>query len=326
MEIKKLTYLVSADETGLRLDKFLHQRLTSYSRTYHQKLIEQKNVTVNGKSVKPSFVVTQGECVEVNLPIPEETGIQPQNIPLSIVYQDQDIIVIDKPAGIVVHPGAGVQSGTIVNALLYHCRDLSGIGGRLRPGIVHRLDKNTSGLMVVAKNDRAHLHLAQQLADKTMKRKYQALVWHILEPREGRIETFLNRSKRDRKIFTVSTAGKKAITLYEVEKYFQFLTLINIQLETGRTHQIRTHFNHIHHPVFGDPEYNGRNKQLLQLKNSNYRQRAQYLLSLIHRQALHAVQLSFIHPTHFSVMNFTSALPADFQRLLDELKNEGTTL
>jgi len=325
MEIKKLTYLVSADETGLRLDKFLHQRLTNYSRTFHQKLIEQKNVTVNGKTVKPSFAVSQGDCIEVNVPIPDETEIQPQNIPLSIVYQDQDIIVIDKPAGIVVHPGAGVRSGTIVNALLYHCKDLSGVGGRLRPGIVHRLDKNTSGLMVVAKNDQAHLQLAQQLADKTMKRKYQALVWHLLEPREGRIETFLNRSKRDRKIFTVSTSGKKAITLYEVEKYFQFLTLVNMQLETGRTHQIRTHFNHIHHPVFGDPEYNGRNKQLSQLKNSNYRQRAQYLLSLIHRQALHAVQLSFIHPTRFSAMNFTSPLPADFQRLLDELKNEGTT-
>ncbi|OGB67047.1 MAG: hypothetical protein A2Y94_10540 [Caldithrix sp. RBG_13_44_9] len=325
MASNRIKYPVDADETGLRLDKFLHNRLPEFSRTYHQKLIENKWVTVNGQFVKPSYKISKDETVQIELPAAEETGIEPENIPLSIVYQDQDLIVIDKPAGLVVHPGAGIKSGTLVNALMYHCHDLSGVGGRLRPGIVHRLDKNTSGLMVVAKNDKTHLHLVRQLSLRTMTRKYQALVWFILDPPKGLIETHLARSKKDRTIFTVSEQGKNAITRYEVRKYFRFLSLLDVQLGTGRTHQIRIHLNYIQHPVFGDPEYHGRNKQIRQLKNSVDRLQAQHLLSLISRQTLHAVELRFIHPSLSAEMNFHSPLPSDFQKVLSELEVNGTS-
>jgi 23S rRNA pseudouridine1911/1915/1917 synthase len=325
MDSKRIKYVVDADETGLRLDKFLHQHLPEFSRTFYQKLIKKNHVTVNGQFVKPSYNILQDEIVQIELPAVEETGITAENIPLSILYQDKDLIVIDKPAGMIVHPGAGIKSGTLVNALLYHCRDLSGVGGRLRPGIVHRLDKNTSGLMVAAKNDYAHIQLAQQLALKTMTRKYQALVWSAPDPPQGMIETHLARSKRDRKLFTVSETGKKAITHYQVNRYYRFLSLLDIQLETGRTHQIRIHLNYLQHPVFGDPEYHGRNKQVRQLKNSTDRLQAQHLLTLISRQALHAVQLKFIHPSLSTEMNFHSPLPADFLRVLQELEKDGTS-
>ena len=325
MASNRIKYTVDADETGLRLDKFLHDHLPEHSRTYHQKLIDNRYVTVNGQFVKPSYKISKDETVQIELPEAEATTIEPENIPLSIVYEDHDLIVIDKPAGLVVHPGAGIRSGTLVNALLYHCQDLSGVGGRLRPGIVHRLDKNTSGLLVAAKNDKAHLQLSHQLSLRTMTRRYQALVWFLLDPPKGMIETHLARSKRDRTTFTVAEQGKKAVTSYEVRKYFRFLSLLDVQLGTGRTHQIRIHLNYIQHPVFGDPEYHGRNKQIGQLKHSADRLLAQHLLSLISRQALHAVELSFILPSDSTEMNFKSPLPADFQKILNELEEHGTS-
>lgn len=317
--LKILEYTVNRDEEALRVDKFLYNQLPRYSRTFFQKLIDNGQVTVNGASVKSSFKVSSGDVIRLEIPPPVETGIEAENIPLKIIYQDKDIIVIDKPAGMVVHPGAGVKSGTLVNALLYHCKDLSGIGGRLRPGIVHRLDKNTSGVLVVAKNDQAHIHLAKQLQERSMGREYTALVWHNLPDDQGEIDTTLNRSKKDRKKFTVTRQGRRAVTHFRVIRRFGFLTLMRIRLETGRTHQIRVHLNHIHHPVFGDPDYNGRTKQLSQVGKQSDRLLAKELLGNIDRQALHAGYLKLMHPSSGELLEFESPLPDDISTVLNKL-------
>jgi 23S rRNA pseudouridine1911/1915/1917 synthase len=311
---------VDVSAQGTRLDKYLFQNFPKYSRTYWQKLIEQKTVLVNGEPVKPSHKLSMGELIQAIIPEALKTEIIPQNIHLKIVYEDSDIIVINKPAGLIVHPGAGIRSGTLVNALLYHCKDLSGVGGRLRPGIVHRLDKNTSGLIVAAKNDNAHLKLTGQLQIKSMLRKYCALVWFSISEKEGKIDTFLSRSKRNRKIFVVSETGKKAITHFKVLKNYRFLSLLELQLETGRTHQIRSHLNFIHHPVFGDPEYNGRLKQLNQLHSGKDKLLAKELLGIINRQSLHAIQLRFNHPKTDDSLTFNSDLPDDMQTIIEYLE------
>jgi 23S rRNA pseudouridine1911/1915/1917 synthase len=326
MQPKSVEFIVQVQDNGQRIDKFLHACLPEYSRSFFQNLIQAGAVTVNKAAVKSSFKLSAGETVEVLIPPPQKTEILAENIPVDIVFEDHDIVVIDKPAGMVVHPGAGVRSGTLVNALLYHCRDLSGVGGRLRPGIVHRLDKNTSGLLVVAKNDHAHHQLTRQLSNRTMIREYQAIVWHKVSSADGTIETSLTRSKKNRKIFTVSESGRKAITHYKVDQVFDFLTLLTVRLDTGRTHQIRVHMNYIHHPVFGDPEYNGRAKQLGQLSSQKYRVFAGKLLQQISRQALHARKLQFLQPVSGNTLSFESRLPLDMQFVLDELKKEGSKL
>lgn len=317
---KKYSFVLEPRPQPVRIDVFLSQQIPDYSRSFFQKLIQQGLVTVNGRAVKVSHKLTGEDLVEVNLPPPRETGIEAENLPLEILYEDANLLVINKPAGMAVHPGAGVQRGTLVNALMYHCKDLSGVGGRLRPGIVHRLDKNTSGLLVVAKNDAAHIDLQRQFAEKTARREYLALVWGRLPEREGRIEAFVNRSKSDRKKFAVAEQGKPAVTLFEVEEYFSFLTLVRVRLKTGRTHQIRIHFQYLHHPVFGDPEYAGRNKQLNRLSALSQKKIAVYLLRLMNRQALHACRLCFIDPVSNQQLEFTAPLPDDFKELLIQLK------
>jgi 23S rRNA pseudouridine1911/1915/1917 synthase len=317
---RKIEITVREDEGGLRIDKLLHQRFEQYSRNYFQKLIKQQAVLLDERYIKVSDTVSVGQSVRLIIPEPEQVEIEPEKIPLKIIYEDSDIIVIDKAVGLVVHPGAGIRSGTLVNALLYHCEDLSGVGGRLRPGIVHRLDKNTSGLIVAAKNDAAHLSLSKQLMNKTMIRIYHALVWHHLSDSEGFIETFLARSKRNRTIFVVASSGKKAITHYKVMKYFDFLSWVELCLETGRTHQIRSQLNYLHHPVFGDPEYNGRSSQFGQLGKQDWRILAKMLLNIISRQALHARQLTLQHPADQRQMVFESDYPEDIQTVLDTLE------
>ncbi len=312
---QKTEVQVEEFESGLRLDQLIHQRFPEFSRTFFQKLIELGHVTVNRKKVKVSYKVSTREKICIYIPHAETTAIIPENLTIDIIYEDRDIIVINKPAGMIVHPGAGVRNGTLVNALLYHCQDLSGIGGRLRPGIVHRLDKETSGLLIAAKNDSAHLGLTRQLSEKQIRREYLAIVWHRFSEKKGTIETYLARSKRNRKLFTVSQQGRKAITHYVVEKPYEFLTAVRVQLETGRTHQIRVHFNHIHHPVFGDPSYNGRIKQLGQLARQEDKIRAKKLLALIHRQALHASGLCFLHPRTLTELKFESSLPGDMSEI-----------
>ncbi len=319
---KTYEFRVPGSFAGTRLDRFLVQQLPHHSRSYLQKLIDQGRVQVNSRTVKPSYKLEPGQRVFVEIPPPAETEIRPQPIPLEVVFEDPHLLVVNKPAGMVVHPGAGRRDGTLVNALMYYCRDLSGVGGRLRPGIVHRLDKNTSGLLVIAKDDRTHLGLQQQFARKTAHREYKALVWGRLKQSSGTIETRVGRSLKNRKKFTVTPQGKPAVTCYEVEKFYDFLTLVRVHLKTGRSHQIRIHFHHIHHPVFGDPEYGGRNRQLNRLSSPAQRRRALQLLSRLPRQALHAYRLGFVHPVTGQAMLFEVKLPEDFQQVLQILETE----
>jgi len=304
----------------MRLDKFLSLQLTEHSRSFLQKLIADKLVTVNDRPEKASYKLAVEDRVQVEIPPPEETEILPEDIPLEVVYEDPALLVVNKPAGMVVHPGAGNRNGTLVNALMHHCTDLSGIGGRLRPGIVHRLDKNTSGLLVIAKNDTAHVQLQQQFSEKSAYREYRALVWGKPDPATGEIENHLARSKSDRKLFTVADEGKIAITHYETEQSFEFLSLLNVRLKTGRTHQIRVHMRHLGHPVFGDPEYAGRDKQLNRLSALSRRNFAVYLLKHLKYQALHAFRLGFKHPINGEQMEFTVELPKKFVQLLEKVK------
>ena len=318
---KTFKFTIPDNFTGLRIDRCLSLKFPDSSRTYFQKLIDLGLVEVNDSKVKPSIILNTGDTIFIEFPPPEKTHLLPENIQLDIRYEDKDLLVVNKPAGLVVHPGAGVKKGTLVNALLFYCKDLSGVGGRLRPGIVHRLDKNTSGLMVVAKNDNSHIKLQSQFAEKISYREYKALVWGNLKEAKGRIETKMNRSKQDRKKFAVSKEGKNAITLFEVEKYYPLFTLVKILLKTGRTHQIRVHFNHINHPVFGDPDYSGRTKQIKRLSNLNERNLALNLLKLLNRQALHAFRLGFEHPTEKKWMEFTVPLPDDYSIVLKTIES-----
>ncbi|GAB4331633.1 MAG: RluA family pseudouridine synthase [Calditrichia bacterium] len=315
------SHSIPQSAVGLRIDKYLAERFSDHSRSFFQKLISEHLVTVNNQPVKVSYKLEEGDYVTVQLPEPEESDLRPQNIPLDILYEDEDLIVLNKPAGMVVHPGAGVKEGTLVNALLFHFQELASLGGKGRPGIVHRLDKNTSGVLVVARNNSAHFKLAQQFAEKTAKRKYWALVWGIPNPPEGRIETHLNRSKSDRKKFTVAQSGKIAITEYSTLKIFGQISLLELHLKTGRTHQIRAHLKYLHHPVFGDPEYQGR---LSQIKSAPaaIRPFLKSQLEILQRQALHAKYLGFFHPSTGDFMEFETPLPEDMQMILSNLKNQ----
>lgn len=323
---KNYSFIVLPQEASQRIDQFLSRKISGHSRSYLAQLIKSKLVLVNGESVKASHRLKASDRVEVTVPEPQVTELVAENIPLEIIYEDSFLLVINKPAGMVVHPGAGNRQGTLVNALLAHCKDLSGIGGRLRPGIVHRLDKNTSGLLVVAKNDEAHLSLQRQFAEKTARRVYKALVWGRVVPSSGRVETHLERSKRDPTKFVVSTRGKEAVTLYEVEKYYDFLSLLNVTLKTGRSHQIRIHFKYLNHPVFGDPDYSGRTRQIVQLKSKQEKDFALRLLKIMPRQALHAFRLGFVHPATRQWVEFHSPLPEDFSKVLKLLENTTNTL
>ncbi len=256
--------------------------------------------------------------IQLNLPNMSEK-LMAEKIPLDIVYEDEYLLVLNKPAGLVIHPGAGNRNGTLVNGLLYHCQTLSTVNGTLRPGIVHRLDKNTSGLLVVAKTDQTHLNLSRQFESRDIVRTYQAVVWGDFKTAEGKIESFIDRSRKDRqKMAVVKNHGKYALTMYRVLISFKYFSFVELTLKTGRTHQIRVHLNHIHHPVFGDPEYNGRQGQLSRLPTS-VRDFAIALLKKINRQALHARKLSFIHPQLQERVNFETSLPSDIQQIVDEL-------
>lgn len=316
---QRTNFVVQKSEDGLRLDIYIHHLFPDHSRSFYQKLIRENYILVNGKELKASYKVAQGDRISIEFPALKHTYLIPENIPLHIVYQDEQLVVINKQAGLVVHPGAGIKNGTLVNALLFHVKNLASIGSPLRPGIIHRLDKNTTGLMVIAKDDQSYLNLSKQLTEKSILREYQALVWYQLQQQEGTIKTYLNRSKRDRRLFTVAKQGKVAITHYKVDRLYNFLTLLKVTLETGRTHQIRSHLNYFQHPVFGDPAYHGRNRQLNQLNKQQDKQLARELLNLISRQALHAKKLSFVHPLSKKRMYFESSLPEDFQTVLDKL-------
>lgn len=284
-----------------RIDKELAHHLTDVSRSQLQKWIEDGNVTVNGETVKPKYKLAVGDLVEVQPEKPQKIDLEPENIPLDIVYEDDDVIVVNKPQGMVVHPAPGHPNHTLVNALLYHS-PLSTINGEFRPGIVHRIDKDTSGLLMIAKNDLAHRSLAAQLKAKTNEREYVALVHGVIKEERGIIDAPLGRSKKDRKKQAVVEDGRHAVTHFKVLERFKHYTLVSCRLETGRTHQIRVHMKYIGHPLAGDPLY-GPRKTLP--GNGQY---------------LHARLLGFKHPRTGKQMTFTTPLPEYFQKMLDHLE------
>ncbi|MEI5992634.1 RluA family pseudouridine synthase [Candidatus Enterococcus mansonii] len=286
-----------------RIDKVLSDLLKAHSRSQIQQWLKEENVRVNGEVTRSNYKVKEHDEIIIAVPEPEELDIQAENIPIEIVYEDDDLLVVNKPQGMVVHPSAGHQNGTLVNALLYHIKDLSSINGVIRPGIVHRIDKDTSGLLMVAKNDRAHIALAEQLKDKTSLRKYIALVHGEISHDKGEINAPIGRSKNDRKMQAVIEGGKTAVTHFEVLERFDGFTLVQLQLETGRTHQIRVHMKYIGYPVAGDPLYGPRKT----LKGQG--------------QFLHAEMLGFKHPTTGQMMVFEAPLPELFEKTLDQLRN-----
>ncbi len=321
--LKEIEIVVPNVDKRERLDKFLTNQIENASRSKIEKLIESGLVLVNGRIVKPSHKILPGEKIIVKIPREPRPELEPEPVPLDIVYEDEYLLVVNKPAGMVTHPGHGNYTGTLVNALLYHCSKLSRVnvsGGEVRPGIVHRLDKDTSGLLVVAKDDETHRHLAKQFFHKTVEREYWAIVWGHFNSVRGVIEAELGRSKSDRKKFAVVRGGKPAVTEYEVLEKFDFLSLVKLKLKTGRTHQIRVHLSHIGHPVFGDPTYGGRRiawggvdrKKKLFVDD---------LLKIMPRQALHAKTLGFIHPSRNEFMKFDSELPEDMKKILEILRN-----
>lgn len=304
-----------------RLDIFLASQIENATRSRIQKLIEASLVTVNGKPIKASYSVRPGDIIEASHPItPRPEEAEPEKIPLDIVYEDEFLLVVNKPAGMVAHPAYANYTGTLVNALLHHTNSLSELNEPGRPGIVHRLDKNTSGLLVVAKDEFTHAKLAEQFSKHVAEREYRAICWGIFKSDKGEIKTNISRSKSDRKKFAVSkNEGKSAITLYEVIERFEFATYLKLNLKTGRTHQIRVHLSSINHPVFGDETYGGRKivygSQLPKMKS-----RIQNLLELMPRQALHAQTLGFIHPHKKEFMRFDSKLPEDMGELINKLR------
>ena len=300
-------YLVKDSDAGQRIDKLLSIQLTDFSRSYIQKLLSNRAVLIHGQPIKSNYKVKEGDYIQVEIPEPEVLDVQPENIPLDIVYEDTDILIINKPKGMVVHPAAGHYSGSLVTAILYHCQDdLSTINGVLRPGIVHRIDMDTTGLLVICKNNMAHQSLAEQLKVHSITRKYTAIVYDNIPEDNGTIHKTIGRHPVDRKKQAVNVRnGRDAITHYRVlERFGGKYTMVECQLETGRTHQIRVHMASIHHPLLGDTVY-GPSKDPFHLQG----------------QTLHAGVLGFIHPRTGKYVEFHSELPEYFQNLILMLRN-----
>ncbi len=297
MQLQRFTIDNSAQ--GERLDLFLSQTGVWPSRSFIQKIITAGGVSCNGKIIKASYRLEADDLIEISWDDPEPLEVIPESIPLEILYEDSDLVVVNKPRGMVVHPAAGNYTGTLVNALLEHCKDLSGIGGVIRPGIVHRLDKDTSGVLVVAKNDLAHLDLAGQIKMRTMKRIYKTIV-HGKPPENGRIEGPIGRHPVERKKMAVVPTGKPAVTNYQVIEYMGSYAFLEVRLESGRTHQIRVHMNHLGYPVVGDPVY-GWKKEPVPIEG----------------QALHAANLGFAHPRTKEYMEFSSDIPEVMKKALE---------
>lgn len=317
-------YRFQADpgQSILRIDKFLSDRLMNSSRTRIQHAANAGNILVNNNIAKPNYKIKPGDIVQVVLPTPpREIELTAENIPLNIVYEDDDVLVVNKEPGMVVHPAHGNYTGTLVNALMWHFRDLPLFNsGESRPGLVHRLDKNTSGILVVAKNEYALNRLSKQFYDRTTDRRYNALVWGIPDPPEGTITGNVGRSIKDRKIMQVfkdDTEGKSAITHYKVLENFGYISMIECKLETGRTHQIRVHFSHIKHPLFNDEEYGG--DQILKGTTfTKYQQFIKNCFKILPRQALHAKSLAFNHPVTGKRLSFDSDLPDDMLQVIEK--------
>ena len=321
---KTITFLAKDLEKKIRLDKFLTENLKNLSRSQIKKIIVSKNIKINKKQIMASSEkIKENDLIEVNMPEIKTNYIKPKKINLDIIYEDEDIIVINKNSGLIVHPGAGNKDETLVNGLLYlYKNNLSNLNGEFRPGIVHRIDKDTSGIIVVAKNNHAHALLSEQFSKHTISRKYVALVWGVIRPLNGKISTLISRSKKNRQLMSVSDRlGKKAVTNYKTIKTFSSkeipkISLVECILETGRTHQIRVHLEYKGNPLVGDKKY-GKKKTKFKKINKKFNE----MLSSFSRQALHAKSLGFIHPTKKKFVNFDSKLPNDFRKMLDFLDN-----
>jgi len=316
-EARHELFAVSPADAGRRLDQWLAEHLGDFSRSAVQRLVRNGHVRINGcAQIKCSAPVRAGDQVEIEVPAPVPAIPQPQSIALDIVFEDEAVLVLNKPPGMVVHPAAGNREGTLVNALLYHCRGLSIIGGVERPGIVHRLDKLTSGLMVVAKNDLAHRQLTAQIAHRTMKRTYRAVVWGAPQPPSGTITAAIGRHPTDRKRMAVLTAGgRHAVTHYRTLAGAGGLAVVELSLETGRTHQIRVHLSHIGHPVVGDKQYGYHGKKLSDAEAS-LPPRLRTLAVAASRQFLHACRLRFVHPRSGELIELEAPLPNDMVPLV----------
>ena len=299
--------IVGEDMVGERLDKFVSSSLSDITRSFVQKLIDKKNISVNSNYKSCNYKIRYNDIIEVNIPSPEIIKTLPENIPLNIIYKDDDLLVVNKPKGMVVHPAVGNFTGTLVNALLYHCGDtLSGINGEIRPGIVHRIDKDTSGLLIVAKNDYAHNKLALQIKEHSFNREYEAVVYGNIKNQEGTIDAPIGRNPADRKKMAVtSKASKNAITHYRVLNRYNGFTHIKLKLETGRTHQIRVHMAYIGHPVAGDILYGPKK-----------------VIKSLNGQCLHARLIGFIHPRSGKYIEFETELPDYFKNFLLEIKKK----
>ena len=297
-------FLVEEDEEGDRLDVYLSDQFVDMSRSYIQKIIKDKKVTVNGKVEKAKYLVKEEDKVVIEIPKPKILEVVPQDIPIEIVYEDDDIIIVNKPQGMVVHPAPGNYEGTLVNAILYHCKgNLSSINGVIRPGIVHRIDKDTSGILMIAKNNNAHNCLAEQLKDHSITREYEFICHGVFKEDNITVDRPIGRNPKDRLKMAIVPNGKRAVTHFEVIERFNGYTHVRARLETGRTHQIRVHAMSINHPLVGDPVYGPKNSKIK-----------------LNGQALHAKKLGFIHPTTKEYVEFDSELPDYFQKLLEKLR------
>ena len=307
-KVERYQFYIEEEQKGTRIDLVLSLSLQDTSRSFIQKLLEKGDVQINGKPcTSKKYKAAAGDLVEVSIPEPAELAIEAENIPIDIVYEDEDVLVVNKPRGMVVHPAPGNETGTLVNAVMYHCGDrLSSINGVIRPGIVHRIDKDTSGLLMIAKNDRAHESLSRQLEEHTITRRYQALVYHNIREDEGTVDAPLGRDPKNRlKRAVTDCHSKRAVTHYKVLERFGRYTLIEAKLETGRTHQIRVHMAYIKHPLVGDLLY-GPKKQTIPAQG----------------QLLHAKTLGFVHPKTGVYMEFDSPLPDYFVKVLSQLRKE----
>ncbi|RHV70849.1 RluA family pseudouridine synthase [Roseburia sp. OM02-15] len=303
-------YTVEESQSGMRLDKFLTEIYPDQTRSFLQKLVKSGEIKVNGKPViKAGFVVEGGDQVSASIPTPQAVEIEAENIPLDILYEDADVLIVNKPKGMVVHPSAGHYSGTLVNAIMYHCADsLSGINGEIRPGIVHRIDMDTTGALIICKNDAAHVDIAEQIKEHTVTRRYRGIVCGVVKEDEGTIEGAIGRHPTQRKKMAINEKnGKPAITHYKVLQRFAKYTYMEFRLETGRTHQIRVHMASIGHPLLGDELYG--NPKNLAMKG-------------LQGQTLHAMVIGFVHPTTHEYMEFEAPLPEYFQNLLQKLPKQ----
>ena len=317
----QLTIAVPENKKPERIDVFLSRQIGDLSRSQLKRLITGADVLVNGKPVRPSYMIDPGEKIEITIPGPEPIKAEPEDIPLDIVFEDESLIVLNKPPGIVVHPARGNLRGTLVNALLHYSNSLSSGSDEFRPGIVHRLDKGTSGLIMIAKNDSIHAAITNKFMSREIKKEYIAIIWDKMQEKKGEIDETVGRSKRDRTKMAAGVDGKPALTRYSVDVEMDFTSLLTLRPVTGRTHQLRVHLSHLGRPIFGDAAYGGRGR-MAGMVTPERRKVAVKALDLISRQSLHASRLTLEHPVTGKEIEFFSPLPEDFRSALEQLEIE----